>query len=280
MKSMTCLLKKLLLTRGSYKYMLETTILISFIIFFSAAAYALRALTLSGAGAASIIGSFTVLGFGIKGLILLALFFVTSSMWSKYGKAEKRKVGEMNEKGDRRDWHQVLANGGIASLAGVLYFFQNEPLWLFAFSVALASANSDTWASEIGTLSRRPPFSLRTFSFAQTGSSGAISALGTSAALVGSLLIAVVSYVLFSLSIKTTLLIFIFGFLGNAVDTILGAYFQAVYRCRGCRLETEKLAHCGQKTELIRGNPILNNDVVNFLSGLIAVLLGIISFSL
>lgn len=94
--------------------MLETIILISFIVFFSVAAYALRALTLSGAAVASIVGIFTILGFGIKGFILLALFFVTSSMWSKYGKAAKRKVGEISEKGDRRDWHQVLANGGIA----------------------------------------------------------------------------------------------------------------------------------------------------------------------
>lgn len=260
--------------------MLETIILISVIVFFSAAAYALRALTLSGAAAASIVGSFTVLGFGIKGFILLALFFITSSIWSKYRKAEKGKAGEVNEKGDRRDWHQVLANGGIASLAGLLYFLNNEPLWLFVFSVALASANSDTWASEIGTLSRKPPFSLRTFSIAQAGTSGAVSGLGTSAALIGSLLIAVMSYVLFSFSIKIALLIFIFGFLGNAADTLLGAYFQAVYRCRNCQLETEKLVHCGQKTERIRGVPILNNDVVNFLSGLIAVLLGIIFYSL
>lgn len=260
--------------------MLETIILFSIIVFFSVAAYALSALTQSGAAAASVVGTFTVLGLGIKGVILLALFFITSSILSKYKKAEKKNAGEKNEKGDRRDWQQVLANGGIASLAGLLYSFDGDPIWLLVFSIALASANSDTWASEIGTLSRKPPFSLRTFATAQPGTSGAISVLGTFAALMGSMLISAASYLLFSFSIETALLIFIFGFLGNVTDTILGAYFQAVYRCRNCQLETERLVHCGHKTELIKGIPILNNDVVNFLSGFTAVLLGSIFFSL
>lgn len=238
----------------------------------------LSALTLSGAVAASVTGILVYTGFGLKGIFVLALFFITSSFFSKYKKAVKKEAAEKTEKGDCRDWQQVAANGAIAALSGFCHFLTGEELWLYIFSVSIAGANADTWASEIGVLSRKPPLSLRTFSFVPPGTSGAVSATGTLAAFSGSFLIAATVYVLFSVSLETAFLILIFGFLGSVIDSIVGAYWQAVYQCRVCREETEKLSHCGQKTIKIKGFSILNNDMVNFLSGLSAVVIGIIFF--
>lgn len=108
------------------------------------------------------------------------------------------------------------------------------------------------------------------------GTSGAISALGTLAGIAGSALIAIASLFLFAFSIEIAFLVFLFGFFGNLLDTGLGALFQATYRCNHCSLETEKTYHCGQRTEKIRGFSLLNNDVVNLLSSLLAALLGCI----
>lgn len=75
--------------------------------------YAGRFLTLSGSIAAAFVGILTVLGLHIEGLFLLGLFFATSSYWSKYKKHQKDQVEERLAKGSRRDWLQVIANGGV-----------------------------------------------------------------------------------------------------------------------------------------------------------------------
>lgn len=238
--------------------------------------YTARLLTVSGAAAAYVVGIFTVLGLGLKGLFILALFFASSSFWSKIKSSNKRKAEEMLVKGSRRDWQQVLANGGLAAISSALYFATDDSLWLLGFCVCNAAANSDTWASEVGSMSRVKPFFIKTFKRVERGTSGAVSLLGTTAAVLGSFVIAVASYYFFHLTEGEFLFILFLGFTGNVVDTLLGAFVQASYQCSVCGIKTEKPFHCGRKTNLIKGIPFLNNDTVNFLSGLSALLLGIL----
>ncbi|WP_077213974.1 DUF92 domain-containing protein [Bacillus dakarensis] len=255
---------------------MSNLLILTFIIIVTAfLGYQLRFLSISGSIAAFSVGILTVLGLGIKGLILLGVFFATSSFWSKYKRMYKSKIEERHEKGSQRDWQQVMANGGAASIISICYLIDHNNIWIYAFSILIASSNSDTWASEVGTLSRSQPISIVTFSRVAKGTSGAVSILGTITAVLGSLLIAGISSYLFGLSIYITGLIFLFGFLGNVIDSILGATLQAVYRCETCHLETEKTIHCGKRTTLIHGFSFLNNDVVNFCSSLLALLIGL-----
>jgi len=240
--------------------------------------YHSKLLTKSGSFAALLTGLAVGAGFGFKGLLMLGFFFASSSFWSKFKQKNKAEIEQRHEKGSQRDWQQVAANGGTAAFFSLLYAAFPDPIWLIGFSISLAAANSDTWASEIGSLSKRPPIFVRTFKRIESGTSGAISLLGTFAALCGSLTLAFLGSFLFNISIYATLMIALFGFLGNAVDTIFGACLQAVYRCSVCNSEVEALKHCGKKTELIRGNAKINNDFVNFSSGLIAALAGVLFF--
>jgi uncharacterized protein (TIGR00297 family) len=240
--------------------------------------YYLRYLTFSGSVTAAAVGISVALGFGWKGLVLLGLFFSTSSLWSKFKDDFKSQIEQKNAKGSRRDWQQVLANGGIAVVSSLLFYYYEHPIWILAFSVSIASANSDTWASEIGTLSKHPPLFIRTFKRSEKGTSGAVSLLGSFAALLGSLLIAVFATFLFKLDLYYLSYIFLFGFLGNVFDTIMGAFLQASYLCPICQTEMEKTIHCNKRTKLKRGIPCMNNEVVNFLSGLLATIVGSLCF--
>lgn len=253
-----------------------------FVLFFigvvSIAANFLGFLSFSGAAAAFFTGIFIALGFGINGLVLLGIFFLTSSLLSKYKQKRKIFLGELHEKGSRRDWAQVAANGGLAALAGLANFLFPTPAWIVIFSISLASANADTWASEIGTLSKKRPFSVKNFQRVPWGTSGAISGLGTFASAVGSLLIAVTAHMLFKLEWELTLITFLLGLAGSVLDTFLGAHIQTMYKCRICRLQTEKTIHCATPTAKVSGYDWVNNDAVNFLSSFIASLMGIILY--
>ncbi len=237
------------------------------------AGYRQRSLAFSGAFAAFIVGLSVYIGYGVNGLILLGIFFATSSYWSKYKSAKKATIEEKLAKGSTRDWRQVFANGGLAAVLGLLHFLFDFPFLVPAFAAALASANSDTWASEIGTLSRKDPIDIRTFSRVEKGTSGAVSLLGSLAGLAGSLLIAFCSTILFSFHPMLLLFVFLFGFIGNLVDTLLGGFFQQKYHCKKCGLETEKSSHCGRPTVRVKGIAFMDNDMVNFLSGMAAALL-------
>jgi uncharacterized protein (TIGR00297 family) len=226
-----------------------------------------RALSASGAAAAALVG-FLLFGLGGgRAALALLLFFVSSSALSRWRRREKERFDW--EKGGERDAGQVLANGGVAALAALLLFFFPRALWPEAALLgALAAANADTWATEIGALSRVPPRLITTLRPAPLGASGAVSLRGTMAALAGALVVAAVA-----LWWRTGFAGFLAagagGFIGALVDSLLGATLQAQFRCPVCGRLTERRAHCaGGSGELARGLAFLGNDAVNFLATL------------
>lgn len=259
--------------------MLSNIVYIGFILITAAGGYLVKSLSKSGAAATVLVGLSVVVAFKLPGLLLLGIFFASSSFWSKFKASKKRSVEEKLQKGDARDWQQVFANGGVAAVAGWIHYFNPSELWLFAFIVSIAAANSDTWASEIGVLSKQRPYYIFNLQPAEKGTSGAVSLLGTAAAFFGAGLIAASSVFLFELPWHPFLLfVTLFGFLGNLIDTLLGAGIQARFRCRVCGLETEKTVHCHESTMLIKGGRWINNDVINILAVTLACLSAILSF--
>ena len=240
-------------------------------------AYRLNALSKSGALAAVLLGISIVIGFGWKGLLLIGIFFSSSSILSSYKKRMKQAVDKKLANGSRRNWAQVAANGGPAGLYSLLYFISDDSqIWLVAFIVSIAAATSDTWSSEVGVLSKSNPIHLIGLKRCERGTSGAVSLLGSIAGIAGSLCIAVTAVILFSLSLSTLLLISAFGFLGSIVDTLLGAFLQVEYSCPICSSHTERRIHCNKPTVKRKGVNWINNEVVNLSSVVISSMLCII----
>lgn len=242
------------------------------------------ALSRSGALAATVVGA---LVFGLGGLAwgaLLVAFFTSSSLLSFYKPARKARIVEKFEKGSRRDATQVLANGGWLTLLAVLAWWRPAP-WLFPAAVgALATANADTWATELGILSPPPPRLITTGEPVPPGTSGAISRLGTMAALTGGLFIgfvatatAVAGYAGPNYHQPAAWLGFlgaVSGLAGSLFDSSLGATVQRIHYCPRCKEETERRIHrCGTATAPRRGWSWLDNDWVNFFATVVGSLI-------
>ncbi len=244
--------------------------------------YRRRSLSRSGVAGAILTG--TAL-FGLGGLpagVLLIAFFVSSSALSHYQAQRKTIVAEEFSKGSQRDIVQTLANGGVAALAAVLYAAVPAG-WVWAALVgALAAANADTWATELGVLSRQPPRLIINGRIVAVGTSGAVTLRGTLAALAAAALIAGLAalFAVFDQGVTWALRLLLVGSLsglaGSMFDSLLGATVQAVYYCDSCEKETERhpLHRCGTPTYQLRGRQWLNNDVVNFAATLVGALLG------
>jgi uncharacterized protein (TIGR00297 family) len=238
-------------------------------------AWRVGALSRSGAWAAALTGG---LIFGLGGLpwaALLLVFFISSSALSRAFTRRKKEVSEKFSKGSRRDWAQVLANGGLGGLLVIAHGVFPEQTWPWiAYCGAMAAVNADTWATELGVLSRGMPRLITTGRLVERGASGGISLLGTAASLAGAMLIGFTATVFpfgsapLTLPGPASLLVAasLGGLLGSLFDSFLGATVQAIYRCPNCGKETERhpFHTCGSQTRLLRGWRWLDNDMVNF----------------
>lgn len=261
-----------------YGWPLLTGFLLSTVI--GVLAYARQALTLSGVIGAILLGTL-IFGFGgwDWGILLIA-FFVSSSLLTAYKKSAKAQVAEEFAKGGPRNLWQALANGGLAAIIVMGHAVFPHPLWLFAFVGALAEANADTWATELGVLSKEPPRMLTTGRLVMPGTSGAVTWDGAGAALLGAGLVSVLA-ALFRWSMGEVMTMVwaiasvgaLAGFIGALTDSLLGATVQGIYCCDVCHKETEKRIHrCGNIARPLRGWRWLNNDIVNFIGTLAGAL--------
>ncbi|MBC8134604.1 MAG: DUF92 domain-containing protein [Fibrella sp.] len=233
-------------------------------------ASAVRALSLSGAIAAICVG-FVIFGWGgYPGATALLLFFLTSSALSRWGKRQKAALTAY-EKGDQRDAGQVIANGGVAVIC--MAWIAIEPMSVTPVAAllgAIATANADTWATEIGTVlgpkGKKKPIVLATLYDGEPGQSGAVSWQGTAAALAGAALIALTAPLWTVATLPGTLIgVTIGGLAGSLFDSFLGGAVQVQYRdgVTGELTERETDAN-GRENPIERGQTWINNDAVNF----------------
>jgi uncharacterized protein (TIGR00297 family) len=237
-----------------------------------------------GAAAGVVVGTVIFACGGFLFWVILMAFFVSSTALGSVGRRQKESLKKIHQKGGRRDMAQVLANGGVGALCALLYKITGSPAWAVGFAVSFASSNADTWASELGVLSRGQPVSILTFRPVTRGVSGGVSILGSTMALAGGLLIGLV-FALENLSrgivpggfLLVACFVTVGGFVGSLLDSFLGATVQAQYESVPAEELTElPQGGDGRPNRLVRGLNFFNNDLVNLASCLLASLLGIL----
>jgi uncharacterized protein (TIGR00297 family) len=206
-----------------------------------------RKLTITGSITGGVLGYFIYLGAGYMGIALIGTFFILGSAASSWKLKSKEAAGLAEENKGRRTAGQVVANAGVAGLAGLL-------AWLFPshagelrlmMAASFASATADTLSSELGNVYGRRFYNIISFRKDTRGLNGVVSMEGTICGFAGSLIIAGI----YALEAGWSMDIFwicLAGTLGNFADSILGA--------------TVERKH------------YLHNNAVNFLNTLIAAM--------
>jgi len=248
------------------------------------AAYRLRSLTRSGAGAAVFVGT---LSFACGGLLVAAailLFFISGTVLSKARTAAADIARRSAPKPGQRDAAQVLANGGIAVACAVVgaavaaLGWPHAMRWMVAAVCALAAASGDTWSTEIGSLLGGPTRLITTMCPAPAGTSGGVSFGGTVAAPIGGAFVGLAGFVASNRigPIAWLVLTALAGLAGSAIDSLLGATVQGVWRCPRCGTTIEVPTHqiCDAQAILVRGWRWLDNDAVNLLATICGAALG------
>ena len=248
----------------------------------------------------------------------MAFFFFSGSAVTKVQSEVKKQVDEhFKEGGGLRDFVQVMANGlvptilaaaSLYSLGGLSFIANTTGAGAFAEAIISSGGSNssitnattkvastlavaflsyfsccggDTFASELGVLSKSKPRLITTFcrKEVEPGTNGGVSLLGVVASIFGGLVAAsgwaLGAYI--TSGVRTEILYALIigafgGFFGSFVDSVLGATVQYSGYCRERKKVVSKP---GPTVTKISGLEILSNSGVNVLSAsFIAVAFG------
>lgn len=238
-------------------------------------AYSKKSISKSGLAALIFICGFFIYNQSYEALAILFAMFASSSVLSKYKHAYKADMDKVVAKTGPRDAMQAFANLGIAVLCHSAYLWSGYEGLLFTFVGSIAASNADSWASEIGGLSKKTPIMITNLKPITKGISGGITLLGTFGGILGSLFISTLGYVLLSNSNSIALLLiaFISGILGFISDSLLGALLQAQY------VDTNnEVTERSENGTLVKGFAWIDNDMINLICSFIGACTALILF--
>ena len=182
-----------------------------------------KRLSISGALSAWFVGFITGLS-GFRFFSCLIIFYFSSSKLTKFGYKIKYKVQDEYEIGEgNRNYLQVLCSSLSAVIASLFYitnfgfadhlvkfydpFNPNSNLasTITCFIVGFYGAcNGDTWASELGILSKQKPrYIFNPWSTVPAGTNGGVTLLGNIGSIMGGTLIGLVAYIAGSFTISS-----------------------------------------------------------------------------
>jgi len=157
----------------------------------------------------------------------------------------KTLLGIAEGKGGRRGAGNAIANTGMAAAAALLSTLTYAgDGWRLAFVTALAAGGSDTVASEIGKAWGKTTVLVPTFAPVPPGTSGAVSAEGTVAGLLGALALAALGGAAGLIHPSAVAVVVLGATIGSFAESVMGATLEAP--------------------------GIVNNDVLNFANTAIA----------
>jgi uncharacterized protein (TIGR00297 family) len=212
-----------------------------------------KKLTVLAAIIGGICGFLVFTGAGYTGITIMATFFIIGTLATGWKMNEKQKLKAAEGDHGRRKASQVMANAGVAALAGmmVLIFPQYNVLWSLSIAASFSAATADTLASELGTIYGKRFYNILSWKPDKRGLDGVISLEGTLIGIGGSILTATI----YASGVgwdRQFYIIIIAGTAGNIADSILGAGLER----KGW----------------------LKNDAVNFLNTLIAAIVAAVMY--
>ncbi|WP_293332785.1 TIGR00297 family protein [Microcoleus sp. CAWBG58] len=222
---------------------------------------------------------------GWQGYAVVMFYFLVGSGVTRIGKAQKEAEGiaekRSGARGPENVWGSALTatlcavavlalcifrdtglgdTGGILGDTGILPVPQDAilpvsqdviSLLLLGYAASLATKLSDTCASEIGKAYGKHTFLITTLQPVPRGTEGAVSLEGTIAGIVGSILIALVSWAVGVIDLTGIVFCVVAAFVATNIESVIGATVQSKFEW-------------------------LTNEVVNFFNTLIGAIAAIV----
>lgn len=188
-------------------------------------------LSFPGIAAAFLLGTLTWRAFGSSGFLLVASYFVIGTLATKVKMAQKEAQGVAEKRKGRRGPGSVIGSSAAGCVCAFLSIYgvggaAFTHLCELGFVASFCTKLSDTVSSEIGKAYGKTTYLVTTFKIVPRGTEGAISAEGTIAGLLASILLASVGCILSEISLSEAIICVVAAQIANFGESIIGAAFQ------------------------------------------------------
>ena len=262
---------------------------LSFITILGIIALKFNSITFSGLVASVVIGYIVMVIGGPHYLILLIIFFVSSSIFTKI----QKKLNKSSKKhSSPRSYINILANGVTPTFLIILtIFLYDNYTWNsvtllngdiniigLCFIGSIVVTTADTFSTEIGLINKSKPRLITNLTkYVSKGDSGGVTLSGLLASIFAGIIISLTVFFTFEIfHFSLFLIITLVGILGSLFDSILGATIQYKGQCVSCKLHVETYIHHNKPTIQLQGSKYITNNSVNFLSSIFGSILIII----
>ncbi len=199
----------------------------------SAFAFKKKILSKRGVASSFLLGSIVAVLGGLTWLTILVSFVTISFISTKIGYRQKKKLGVLEGRHGERKMQNVLANGVIPVGIVLIYWLSHSiqpminslnnffPFFTTAYIGSIATATSDTLASELGSLDMNTRL-ITNLKKVKPGTDGGISLIGEFASFLGALVIGIISFFVFKIQ-DIIIISTLAGIIGCHTDSFLGA---------------------------------------------------------
>ncbi|XP_020206955.1 protein VTE6, chloroplastic isoform X1 [Cajanus cajan] len=213
----------------------QSALLSNALIFLLGTPLLVAGLSLSGIGAAFLLGTLTWRAFGPSGFLLVATYFVIGTAATKVKMAQKVAQGVAEKRRGRRGPGSVIGSSAAGCICAFLTIFgvggeAFSRLWRLGFVASFCTKLSDTVSSEIGkaygkiTIISR--YLVTTFKVVPRGTEGAVSVEGTLAGILAAIALAFVSFLMGEIGSHEAIICVLASQIANLGESIIGAAFQ------------------------------------------------------
>ena len=187
-------------------------------------------LTPSGWCHAAVLGTLLWASLGWRGWLAVVLYLLLGSLVTRLGLRRKQQLGLAEGRGGRRGpenvWGSALV-GAMLALTAPLLAPPGQRWLLLAFAASFAAKLADTFGSEIGKRWGRHAVLITSGRPVPPGTEGAISAEGTAASLVGSLVMTLLMAALGLIEGGAAIaLVSTIGLVATLLESVIGATVQ------------------------------------------------------
>jgi uncharacterized protein (TIGR00297 family) len=184
--------------------------------------YRLRVADVSGLFSAALIGIILIVFADVRWFLIMLTFFIIGAAATRYRYDYKASIGVAESHGGVRGYFNVFANGLVGTAASILYGVTGDPVFVALFLGSVASAASDTVASEIG-MTGGTPYLITTFKKVPRGTNGGVTLRGEVVAVAAAVIVAAVAYAMGVADLWMVAVTIFAGFVGTNIDSLVGA---------------------------------------------------------
>ncbi|KAL2986725.1 hypothetical protein AAZX31_12G223900 [Glycine max] len=209
----------------------QSALLSNALIFLLGSPILVSGLSLSGIGAAFLLGTLTWRAFGPSGFFLVATYFVIGTAATKVKMAQKVAQGVAEKRRGRRGPGSVIGSSAAGCICAFLTIFgvggeAFSRLWRLGFVASFCTKLSDTVSSEIGKAYGKTTYLVTTFKIVPRGTEGAVSVEGTLAGILASIVLAFVSFLMGEVGSHEAIICVLAAQIANLGESIIGAALQ------------------------------------------------------